>query len=120
MKRFLIVLCVVLLLVGILAACAPIGKISNDVEKIGADVENYTKALPDWVIIAGAVILFFIGFGFIWKLIPGFIKFIALIVLAAAIAGAAYGIWKIPAYDTAKDVYENIKGPVQTYLEQDK
>ncbi len=92
MRKFLFILLIVLLGVGVLAACAPI-------EKIGSQVGDYARALPTWVIVVGAVVLFFIGFGIIWKLIPGFIKVIALIVLIVAIAGVAYGLWTIPYVD---------------------
>lgn len=86
MKKFLIVFLIVLIALGVLAACAP----------IQPNVEEYVSALPVWVIIVGAVILFFIGFGIIWKLIPGFIKVLAIIALAVILAGTAYGIWRIP------------------------
>lgn len=92
MRKFLFVLLIVLLAVGVLAACAPI-------EQLGAQVGDYARALPPWAIVVGAIILFFIGFAIIWKLIPGFIKVIALIVLAVVIAGVAYGLWKIPYVD---------------------
>lgn len=92
MRKFLFVLLIVLLGVGILAACAPI-------EKIGTEAGDYVRALPTWLIVVGAIVLFFIGFGIIWKLIPGFVKVIALIVLVVAIAGVAYGLWTIPYID---------------------
>ena len=101
-----------------LAACATLSQAKRDVEQ---EVDHYTEkanaateaahALPAWVIIIGAVALFFLGFGLIWKLIPGFIKFIALIVLAVAIAGGAYGLWQIPVVDKAIDTVDN-------YIEQ--
>ena len=102
MKKFLLVLLIVLLVIGIMAACAPLQNL---------DVEEYTNALPGWVIIIGAIVIFFIGFGIIWKLIPGFIKVIALIALAAIIAGTAYGLWSIPIVDEAID-------KVDTFIEQ--
>ncbi|MGI5850043.1 MAG: hypothetical protein ACOX8Q_08300 [Christensenellales bacterium] len=92
MKRFLLVLLIVLLAMGILAACAPLQNI---------DVANYARALPPWLIIVGAIVLFFVGFGIILKLVPGFIKILALIALAVAIAGVAYGLWNIPIIDKA-------------------
>lgn len=104
MKRFLIVLAVVLVAIGILAACAPISSLEEGTREFTKSLEE--KAIPLWVIIVGAVALFFIGFGLIWKLIPGFIKVIALIVLAGAVAGAAYGLWSIPAYDDAERAYK--------------
>lgn len=106
MKKFLIVLCIVLLSIGVLAACAPLHNISDDVQGFAKTLP--AKGIPDWVIIVGAVVVFFIGVGIIWKLIPGFIKFIALLVLAIAVAGAAYGLWKIPAYDKARDIYHDV------------
>jgi membrane protease YdiL (CAAX protease family) len=92
MRKFLLILLIVLLAVGALAACAPI-------EHIGAEVGDYARALPTWAIVVGAIVLFFIGFSIIWKLIPGFVKVIALIALAVAIAGVAYGLWTIPGID---------------------
>lgn len=94
MRKFLIVLLIVLLGVGVLAACAPI-------ENIGTQVGDYARALPTWAIVAGAIVLFFIGFGIIWRLIPGFVKVIALIALIVVIAGVAYGLWTIPYLDKA-------------------
>ena len=112
MKKFLLVLLVVLIAITVLAACASLVQTERDIEQ---DLSHYTeklpKALPGWVIIIGAIALFFIGFGLIWKLIPGFIKFIALIVLAAIVAGVAYGVWQIPIVDRAID-------KVDTYMEQ--
>ena len=104
MKKFTLVLLIVLITIGILAACAPL-------QGVGTDVESYARTLPGWVIIIGAIVIFFIGFGIIWKLIPGFIKVIALIVLAVAIAGVAYGLWNIPIVDEAIDT-------VDTYMEE--
>jgi len=117
MKKFLFVLLAVLIAIAVLAACAPAAQIEDGVAPTG--IVEFTKSLPDrmlgedhaipmWVIIVGAVIVFLIGFGLIWKLIPGFIKIIALLVLAGAIAGAAYGLWTIPAYDKAKEIYEDV------------
>jgi len=65
------------------------------------------RAIPTWLIIVGAIVIFLIGFGLIWKLVPGFVKFIALIVLAAVIAGAAYGIWSIPFLDDVEDFVDD-------------
>ena len=98
MKRFLLVLLIVITIIGILAACAPIQNI---------DVEEYARALPTWVIVVGAIVLFFIGFGIIWKLVPGFIKIIALIALAVIIAGVAYGLWNIPIVDNALNTVDD-------------
>jgi len=87
MKKFLLVLLIVLFAIGILAACAPVQQ---------ETVEEYIGTLPGWVIIVGALVLFLIGFGLIWKLIPGFIKVIAIVALAVILAGAAYGLWESP------------------------
>ena len=107
MKKILLVVLIVLISIGILAACAQVATIENGISDITQQITD--RAIPTWVIIIGAVILFFIAFGIVWKLIPGFIKFIVLIVIAAAIAGAAYGIWTIPAYDAAETfIEENI------------
>ena len=86
MKKFLLVLLVVLGAIGILAACAP----------ATANVEEYVGILPGWAIIVGAVVLFLIGIGIIWKLIPGFIKVLAILALAVILAGTAYGIFESP------------------------
>lgn len=112
MKKFLLVLLIVLMAITVLAACASLVQAERDIEQ---DISHYTeklpKAIPGWVIIIGAIALFFIGFGLIWKLIPGFIKFVALIVLAVIVAGVAYGLWQVPIVDRAID-------EVDTYLEQ--
>jgi hypothetical protein len=107
MRKFLLVLLIVILAIGALAACAPI----NSIDLSGA--ENYVRALPAWVIIIGAIALFFIGFGIIWKLIPGFIKVLALIALAVIIAGVAYGLWNVPLVDKAIDEVEGIVRPTE-------
>ena len=107
MKKFLLVLFIVLVAIGILAACAQVDTIEDGINDLTQQITD--KAIPSWVIIIGAIIVFFIAFGIVWKLIPGFIKFVVLIVIAAAIAGAAYGLWTIPAYDAAETfVEENI------------
>ncbi len=103
MKKFLLVVLIVLFAVEMLAACAPID--TSEIQNLTASA----MALPAWVIILGAVVLFFIGFGIIWKLIPGFVKFIALVALAIILAGAAYGIWRIAIVDKAIDEINNIK-----------
>jgi hypothetical protein len=59
-------------------------------------------------------VLFFIGFSIIWKLIPGFVKVIALIVLAVAIAGVAYGLWQIPYVD--KDMIDKAGNAIEDLL----
>jgi predicted small secreted protein len=92
MRKFLFVLLIVLLGIGVLAACAPI-------EKIGNDAGDYVKTLPTWAIIVGAIVLFLIGFRIIWKLIPGFVKFIALIALVVVIGGIALGLWSVFGID---------------------
>ncbi len=102
MKKFMLVMLVVLMAIGVLAACAPI---QEGVE--------YAKALPGWAIALGAVVVFCIGFGLIWKLVPGFVKVIALIALVVVVAGTAYGLWKIPLVSKAIDEAENLK---QEYL----
>ncbi|MDD5017338.1 MAG: hypothetical protein PHO15_04460 [Eubacteriales bacterium] len=106
MKKFLLVLLIVLFAIGVLAACAPLQNI---------DVAGYAHAVPVWVIIVGAIVLFFIGFGIIWKLIPGFIKVIALIVLAVAIAGVAYGLWQIPVVD---ELYDGAESYIEQQLDE--
>ena len=118
MKKFLLVLLIVILVIGALAACTSVIQTKHDIEdnidhyteKIG-DATQAAGALPAWVLIVAAIALFFIGFGLIWKLIPGFIKFIALIVLAVFIAGVAYGLWQSPLVSGAID-------KVDTYIEQ--
>ncbi len=102
MKKFFLIILIVLFAISMLAACAPLENL---------DVEGYARMLPGWVIIVGAVIIFFIGFGIIWKLVPGFIKVIALIALAVVVAGTAYGLWNIPLVDKAID-------KVDSYMEQ--
>lgn len=94
MKRFLIVLVIVLAAIGILAACAPVRE----------DMAQYARTLPGWAIIVGAVVIFFIGFGIIWKLIPGFVKVLAVIALAVILAGSAYGLWQSPWADKANQL----------------
>jgi len=106
MKKFLLVLFIVLVAIGILAACAQVDTIEGGIKDISQQITD--RAIPTWVIILGAIVLFFIAFGIVWKLIPGFIKFIVLIVIAAAIAGAAYGLWTIPAYDKVEGFVEEI------------
>lgn len=109
MRKFLLILLIVLLAVGALAACAPI-------EHLGDQVGDYARALPTWAIVVGAIVLFFIGFSIIWKLIPGFIKVIALIVLVVAIAGVAYGLWQIPYVD--KDMIDKAGNAIEDLLPQ--
>ncbi len=94
MKRFLLVLLIVLAAIGILAACAPARQ----------DMAQYARTLPGWAIIVGAVVIFFIGFGIIWKLIPGFVKVLAVIALAVILIGSAYGLWQSPLADKANDL----------------
>ena len=86
MKKLLIMMIAALLIIGMLAACAPVPQ----------DVEDYARKLPGWAIIVGAVVIFLIGFGIIWKLVPGFVKVLAVIALAAILAGSAYGLWNSP------------------------
>jgi hypothetical protein len=107
MKKFLLVVLIVLVAIGILAACADGATMEDGIGDLSQQITD--RAIPTWVIIIGAVVLFFIAFGIVWKLVPGVIKFILLIVIAAAIAGAAYGLWTIPAYDAAANyIEENI------------
>lgn len=102
MKKFLLVLIIVIIAVGILAACAPIQE----------EVEGYVGTLPGWAIIVGAVALFFIGFGLIWKLIPGFLKIIAIIALAVILAGTAYGLWESPWADKLNKGAEELRDQI--------
>lgn len=112
MKKIILVVFIVLILVGILAACAQVETIEDGIQNITASITD--RAIPTWVIIIGSIVLFFICFGIVWKLIPGFIKIIVLIVIAGAIAGAAYGIWAIPAYDKAKEIYNDVTDVIET------
>ena len=107
MKKFFVVLMIVLFAIGVLAACAPLQNIDD------IDVQEYTRTLPTWVIIVAAVAIFFIGFGIIWKLIPGFVKVIAVIALAVVLAGTAYGVWNIT---WAKDVIHGAEELRDDYL----
>ncbi|MFA5675521.1 MAG: hypothetical protein WDA65_03270, partial [Christensenellales bacterium] len=56
--------------------------------------------------------LFFIGFGLIWKLIPGFLKVIAIIALAVILAGTAYGLWESPWADKLNKGAEEIRDKI--------
>jgi hypothetical protein len=94
MKKFLTVVTVVFLIIGTLAACAPFQD----------GVEEYARTLPGWAIIVGAVVIFLIGFGIIWKLIPGFVKVLAVIALAAILAVSAWGLWESPWADKANEL----------------
>lgn len=106
MKKFLMVILIVLCGISVLAACAPLqASVSEGVE--------YAKLLPGWMIVLGAIVIFFIGFGIIWKLIPGFIKILALIALVVVVAGVAYGLWQIPEVSDAIDKADDLK---QEYL----
>ncbi len=109
MKKFLLVVLIVLVAIGVLAACS---QIETGINEVSSQITD--RAIPTWVIIIGAVVLFFIALGIVWKLIPGFIKFVVLIVIAAAIAGAAYGLWTIPAYDKAEELTNEIIDEIQT------
>jgi hypothetical protein len=101
MKKFLLVVALVLVAVGLLAACAPINNV--DFSSFAA----FVKSMPAWIIIIIAVILFFIGCGIVWKLIPGFVKVLVIIALAVVLAGVAYGIWKIPFINSALNDVNN-------------
>ena len=109
MKKFLLVVLIVLVAIGVLAACS---QIETGINEVSSQITD--RAIPTWVIIIGAVVLFFIALGIVWKLIPGFIKFVVLIVIAAAIAGAAYGLWTIPAYDKAEELTNEFIDEIQT------
>ncbi|MGI5919538.1 MAG: hypothetical protein ACOX8N_07825 [Christensenellales bacterium] len=93
MKKLLIMM-IAALLIGMLAACAPVPQ----------DVEDYARMLPGWAIIVGAVVIFLIGFGIIWKLVPGFVKVLAVLALAAILAGSAYGLWNGPWAERANQL----------------
>jgi hypothetical protein len=100
MKKFMLVMLVVLCSIGILAACAPLPTNLDD----GA---AYAKALPEWVIIIGAIVIFLIGFTIIWKLLGGFIKFIVILALGLILAGVAIGIWpKAEIENTVDDLID--------------
>lgn len=101
MKKFLLVV-MAAAVIAVLAACAPIQE----------EIEGYIGVLPGWAIIAGAVALFFIGFGLIWKLIPGFLKVIAIIALAVILAGTAYGLWESPWADKLNKGAEEIRDKI--------
>ncbi|MHB1314277.1 MAG: hypothetical protein ACYCX2_02180 [Christensenellales bacterium] len=109
MKRFFVLLLLVTAAALVFTSCVQIE---------GADLANvkeYAKAIPPWLIIVGAIVLFAIGFSVIWKLIPGFIKVVAVIALAVIIAGVAYGLWKIPLVsDSINKVDEFINQPQAT------
>ncbi len=107
MRKFLFVLLIVLLGIGVLAACAPI-------EKIGTEAGDYVKTLPSWAIILGAIVLFFIGFGIIWKLIPGFVKVIALIILAVVIFGISIGVWSVFGIDN--NTINDVGGAIKSFI----
>ncbi len=100
MKKFLVVITIVLCAIGILAACAPL---PTNLDEGAA----YAKALPEWVIIVGAVVIFLIGFTIIWKLIGGFIKFVVILVLGLVLAGIAFGLWpKTEIENTVDDLID--------------
>ena len=86
MKKFMLVICIVLCAIGILAACAPL---PTNLDEGAA----YAKALPEWVIIVSAVVIFLIGFTIIWKLVGGIVKFVVILVLGLVLAGIAFGLW---------------------------
>jgi len=109
MKKFMLVVLIVIAAVAVLAACAP-------VQAFGSQVGDYAKTLPLWVIVVGAIIVFFIGFAIIWKLIPGFIKVLALIALVVIIGGVAYGLWNIPYID--KETIDSAGKAIESILPQ--
>jgi hypothetical protein len=94
MKKLLLMMIVIILIIGMLAACASVPQ----------GVEEYARKLPGWAIIVGAVVIFLIGFGIIWKLIPGFVKVLAVLALAVILAGSAYGLWNSPWADQANQL----------------
>ena len=112
MKKFLLIVLIVLIAIGIMAACSGSDTIEQGISEISKQLTQ--RAIPTWVIIIGAIVLFLIAFGIVWKLIPGFVKFIVLLVIAVAIAGAAYGLWTIPAYDKAEEITNEILDGIQT------
>lgn len=112
MKKFISVVLIVLVAIGILAACSQVDKIEDGIDDITNQITQ--RKIPTWVIIVGAIVVFFIAFGIVWKLIPGFVKFIVLLVIAGAIAGAAYGLWTIPYYDDVEDFTEGVIEEIQT------
>ena len=108
MKRFMLVVITVLCLIAILAACAPL---QSSVEEGLA----YTQTLPEWAIVAGAIIIFLIGLAIILKLISGFVKFIVIIVLAVALIGISIGIWPKPDIEnTVNDLIDNTVNTVES------
>lgn len=109
MKRFLLIVFIVLIAMGVLAACAPIENLDF------SSFANFVKSVPSWILIVAVVILFFIGCGIVWKLIPGFVKVLAIIALAVVLAGVAYGVWNIPFVNNAlNDVNSFIQNQVTT------
>lgn len=112
MKKFILVVLIVLVAIGALAACSQVDKIEDGIDDITNKIAQ--RKIPTWVIIIGAIIVFFIAFGIVWKLIPGFIKFIVILVIAGAIAGAAYGLWTIPYYEDVEDFTEGVIEDFQT------
>lgn len=86
MKKFMLVLVIVLCAIGILAACAPMPSSVSE----GAE---YVKTLPEWAIIVGAAVIFLIGFSIIWKFIHGVVKVVVIIALALVLAAVAFGVW---------------------------
>ena len=100
MKKFMLIIVIVLCAIGILAACAPL---QTNLDEGAA----YAKALPEWVIIVGAVAIFLLGFTIIWKLLGGFIKFIVILILGLVLAGIAIGIWpKAQIENTVDDLID--------------
>jgi hypothetical protein len=94
MKKFLLVVTVVFIVIGILAACAPVRQ----------DAMDYARTLSGWAIIVGAVVIFLIVGGIIIKLIPGFVKVLVVIALAVILAGSAWGLWNSPWADQANQL----------------
>lgn len=95
MKKFMLVVLIVFIAMAVLAACAPV----KDADF--SSFAGFVKSMPAWILIVIAVILFFIGCGIVWKLIPGFVKVLAIIALAVILAGVAYGVWNIPFVNNA-------------------
>lgn len=106
MKNLLVFLFIFLFLTTLLSACgAPL----HDIEEDGPGFAKKLTAKPldNWVIILCAVSLIIAGTVLILKMITKPIKLIAILILVLVIAGAAYGLSKIPVYEKARDVNRN-------------
>lgn len=110
MKKLFLVLLAAIVCAGVLAACAPLWD----------KVEGYAGVLPGWAIIIGAVVLFFLGFSLIWKLVPGFLKILAIIALAVILAGTAYGLWESPWAERLNKGAEELRDTILTPATQEQ